>query len=124
MLGSPKTRLGGIYSYDLKNERADVVYSSDPCEYAKSPRREAPNDFVLRVTVSPYRTLLVNDLKLDKNKFKRIPNVHPENWVDYLDSAEGITIRATLDDGREQVMQIIYEYTAPDRALHCGPSNP
>lgn len=56
-----------------------------------------------KITISPRRKLLVNNLRLDKSKYTRVQNDHPENWVHYLNGEEGITVDAMLDDGCEEV---------------------
>ncbi|MGI8917286.1 MAG: hypothetical protein ACR2H6_01705, partial [Pyrinomonadaceae bacterium] len=78
------------------------------------------DDVVLKITVSPRKTLLVQNLDLDKKKYTRIQNDHPENWVHYLNSVDGITVDAILNNGCEEVLGIIYQATPSERELRCG----
>lgn len=123
LLGPPKSSLGEIYIYRTTDDRVDVSYSDDPCKTGGAKPRGTPADVVLKITISPQRSLPVQNLRLDKGKYTRVQNDHPENWVHYLNSEEGITVDAMLDDGCEEVIRIIYQATPKDRALRCG-TNP
>lgn len=74
----------------------------------------------LKIVVSPKKVLLVQDLHLNKDKYKRIQDDHPENSVHYLNSLDGITVDAILNNGCEQVVGISYHATARNRELRCG----
>jgi len=81
--------------------------------------RGTANDVVLRISISPQRVLLVHNLRLDKSKYKRIQRDHPENLVLYLNSEDGITVEAMLNDGCEEVISIVYQAITKDRELRC-----
>lgn len=98
LLGPPKSSIGNIYIYRTTNDRVDISYADDPCEPLRANARGAVTDVVLRVTVSPQRTQLIRDLRLDKSRFTRVQNDHPANWVQYLNSKEGITVDAMMND--------------------------
>lgn len=119
LLGAPTTSLGDIYIYRMTDNRVDVSYSADPCKRGSTDPRGTAAEIVLKMTVSPQRTLLIHNLRLDKGKYTRIQNDHPENWVNYLNSEEGITVDAMLNDGCEEVISIIYQATTKDRELRC-----
>ena len=120
MLGPPRSSLGEIYTYDTPGNKVNVSYSSDPCKANGASSQGTTADVVLKISISPKKTILVKNLSLDKNKYKRIQNDHPENWVHYLNSADGITVDAILNNGSEEVIGIIYQASAKDRELRCG----
>lgn len=119
LLGHPRSSLGDIHIYRTTDDRVDVSYSDDPCKRGGAKPLGTPADMVLKMTISPQRTLLVSNLRLDKGKYIRIQKDHPENWVQYLNSEEGITVDAMVNDGCEEVLSIIYQATTRDRELHC-----
>lgn len=121
LLGPPSGSLGDIYRYDTHENRVDISYSSDPCKVGGTTSRATAADVVSKITVSPKSTLLVRTLGLDKN-YTRIQNDHPESWVHYLNSGDGITVDAILNNGCEEVLSIIYQPTPRDRELRCGPN--
>lgn len=120
LLGPSKSLLGEIYLYDTSENRVNVAYTSDPCGVNGANSTGAATDVALKIAVSPKKVLLVRDLHLNKDKYKRIQDDHPENWVHYLNTLDGITVDAILNDGCEQVVGIIYHATARDRELRCG----
>lgn len=121
LLGPPSSSLGEIYRYDTPENSVDVSYSSDPCKVSDGANLQGTAaDVVLKIIISPHKTLLVQKLRLDKNKYIRIQNDHPENWVHYLNSVDGITVDAILDNGCEQVISIVYQATARDREFRCS----
>jgi hypothetical protein len=120
LLGPPKSSLGEIYLYDVSENRVSVSYTSDPCNVIGPNPTGAPTDVALKIAVSPKKVLLVRDLDLNKDKYKRIQDDHPENSVHYLNSLDGITVDVILNNGCEQVVGIIYYATARDREVRCG----
>jgi len=120
LLGPPKSSLGEIYQYDTSENRVSVSYTSDPCSVNGANPTGAATDVALKIAVSPKNALLIQDIHLNKDKYKRIQDDHPENWVHYLNSFDGITVDAILNNGCEQVVSIIYHGTARDRELRCG----
>lgn len=121
LLGPPIFSFGDTYSYSATEDRVDVLYSDDPCKPNRSSQG-MPAGYVVKITVTPKRTVLISNLRLDKNKYIRVRNDHPENWVHYLSSEVGITIDAMVNDGCEEVKSIIYQATTKDRELRC-PAN-
>jgi hypothetical protein len=120
LLGPPKSSLGEIYLYDTSENRVGVSYTSDPCSVNGANPTGAATDVALKIVVSPKKVLLVQDLHLNKDKYKRIQDDHPENSVHYLNSLDGITVDAILNNGCEQVVGISYHATARNRELRCG----
>lgn len=123
LLGPPRSSLGEIYIYGSPANRIDVSYSADPCKSGGAKSQGSATDVVTRITVTPQKLLLVQNLGLNKAKYVRVQNDHPENWVHYLNSEEGITIEAVLNNGCEQVISIVYQATVTDREARCGPKN-
>ncbi|HEU4712258.1 MAG TPA: hypothetical protein VFS76_11865 [Pyrinomonadaceae bacterium] len=119
LLGPPKSSLGETYVYDTTENIVSVSYTSDPCGVIAANPTGAATDVALKIMVSPKKLLLVRDLNLDRDKYKRIQDHHPENSVHYLNSLDGITVDAFLNDGHEEVLGIIYYATAKDRELRC-----
>lgn len=102
LLGPPRSSVGEIYRYDTPENRVDVSYTSDPCSINGANPTGAATDVALKITVSPKQVLLAKNLDLNKDKYKRIQDDHPENWVHYLNSVDGITVDVMLNDGCEQ----------------------
>lgn len=119
LLGASRSSLGEIYSYITPENKVDISYSADPCAVGGAHRLGSGVDVVMKIVVSPQKTILVKSLGLDKNRYSRIQNDHPENWVHYLNSAEGITVDAVLNDGCEEVLSFIYLPTSRDLELRC-----
>ena len=120
LLGSPKSSLADMYTYETAENRVLVYYAYDPCKASGVAAKGAVDDIVLKISVTPRKTLLVKDLLLDKKKYIRIQLNHPENWVEYRNSADAVTVEAVLDNGCEQVLSVIYQPTSRDRASRCG----
>lgn len=121
LLGPPRTSIGEIFTYETPENKVDVSYSSNPCKVEEKNPSVSNADRVFKVSVSSRRVLLVRGLQFDRKKFKRIKNDHPENWVHYLNSKDGITIDAILNNGSEEVLSVIYRGTPEQRELLCGP---
>jgi hypothetical protein len=119
LLGPPKSSLGEIYLYDTSENRVNIYYTSDPCSVNGADPTGAATDVALKIAVSPKKVLLVQYLNLNKDKYKRIQDDHPENSVHYLNSLDGITVDVILNNGCEQVVGISYHATAKDRELRC-----
>jgi hypothetical protein len=112
--GTPTTSFGSTYRYNSSDDRVDILYSVDPCKPDAEARADSA-DYVVKITVMPKSTLLISNLRLDKSRYLRVPNDHPENWIQYLNSEVGITIDAMVNDGCEQVRRIIYQAPPKER---------
>jgi hypothetical protein len=122
LLGPATSSHGDVYVYGTAENRVDISYTADPCKPGNTNPRGTSADIVLKVTVSPRKILLIQNLGLDKAKYKRIQDIHPENWVHYINSAEGITVDAVVNNDCEEVISIVYQPTPRDRELRCGRS--
>ena len=120
LLGPPKSSIGEIYQYDTSENRVSVSYTSDPCSVNGANSTGTVTDVVLKISVSPKKVQLVQDLQLSNDKYKRIQDYHPENSLHYLNSLDGITVDVILNNECEQVVAIIYYATTRDRELRCG----
>ena len=120
LLGPSKSSLSEIYVYDTSEHRVSVSYASDLCSVNGANPIGAASDIALKIAVSPKKVLLVRDLHLNRDKYKRIQDDHPENSVHYLNSFDGITVDAIVNNGCEQVVGILYHASARDREFRCG----
>ena len=120
LLGRPRSSLGDIYKYIMPENMVAVTYSTDPCNLGGAKPLGSAADVVLKIAISPRRNLLVKSLGLNKDRYIRIKNDHPENWVHYLNAAEGITVDAILNNAVEEVLSIVYQPTSRDRMFRCG----
>lgn len=120
LLGRPRSSIGETYIYETAENRVDVTYSGDACNAEDSNPKGTPADVVLKVAVSPRHTLLVQNLNLDKAKYRRIQDTHPNNWVHYVNSSEGIIVDALMTNDCEEVISIVFQATPRDRQLRCG----
>jgi len=118
-LGKPDWSHGFTYIYKTAKERVDVLYSAGCCELSGVERWNVPADTVIRIEVAPTKKVFVTDLHLDQ-KYVRINEAHPENWVMYWDTERGIMVHAAVNKGREEVMTITYQPTAKDKSLSCS----
>src|SRR5690242_19051594 len=117
-LGEPDLSLGFTSIYKTRKETVNVLFSAGCCELSKVERWNVPAGTVIRMVVTPRRTVLVRNLHLDR-EYVRIKEAHPENWIMYWNTERGIMVHAVLNNGREEVMSITYEPTAKDKSLYC-----
>ena len=120
ILGPSKQRsLNGEYAYQTKEEQIDILYSEGPCSPSVVGKWNVPLETVLRITIHPQKTVLIRDLELDKNKYRRGPDPNIPNWFFWVNREEGIIIQSQLKDGCEQVMSIEYSRSDEDQGLLC-----
>src|ERR1043165_2054199 len=81
LLGKAKTSHGFTYVYETENETVDVLYSAGPCKLSAVERWNVAPDVVLRMDVRPRKKMLIEELRLDKTRYPRLPEAHPENWT-------------------------------------------
>lgn len=123
ILGAPKESRGVSSTYDTTEGRVLVFYSADRCREGGSNDWNVPRDTVLSITFHPTAKLLVNDLRLDKAKYERVPDYHVQSVVYYFNKEEGIRISArVLEREGEDVNSITYEPAAKDSYLKCSTS--
>jgi len=119
LLGSPSNSLRNTYIYEAKFDKVHVLYSGSACEDTEVGSWNVPKDTVLKVSVYPQEIVLIKDLKLADCRFERVHDVHPEDWVHYIDRNNGITVNALSKGGREEVMSVVYEPSSNQKTLRC-----
>jgi hypothetical protein len=102
-------------TYDLKDERVNVVYSEGACDNNKV-EWNVPPDTVIGITIYPQKKLLISDLRTDLNKFEKLINPHNPDSVSYNNKKEGIAL-GTKSNG--EVVVIEYFSAARDSHLRC-----
>jgi hypothetical protein len=123
MLGAPKESRGVSSTYDTTEGRVLVFYSADRCKEGGANDWNVPRDTVLSITFHPTAKLLVDDLRLDKAKYERVPDFHVQSVVYYFNKEEGIRISArVLEKEGEDMSSITYEPAAKDSYLKCSTS--
>jgi hypothetical protein len=100
--------------YELENEVVLITYSVGTC--SEGGNWNVPRDVVTRISVTPKRTFLLNQLQLNFNDFQRVPDQSLPGTVYYTDAQQGIQIQ-TQDN---LVMAIDYLPTAKEENLHCA----
>src|SRR6266496_2215459 len=124
LLGAPRESRGVASTYETNAERVLVFYSAGQCKEGTSNVWNVPRDTVLSLTVHPNAKLLVDDLRLDKTKYERVPDYHVQSVVYYFNKEEGVRISArALEREGENVDSITYEPAAKDSYLRCSNSS-
>lgn len=85
-LGNRKLRTASPLSiiYETGDETVDVLYSAGPCKLSNVERWNVAADVVIRIDVRPRAKMLIEALHLDKVRYPRLPEAHPENWARYI----------------------------------------
>jgi hypothetical protein len=111
---------GSTYIYENDKERVDVSYSLGSCDIGGEAWNVA-KDVVIRIEVTPRKSILLKDLRLDPNKYIRIPWSHPNNWVEYRNADEGIVVR-TIAWHRKVEELYLTEYIprSGDKEFRCN----
>jgi hypothetical protein len=124
LLGKSKMSHGFTYVYENENELVDVLYSAGSCELSGVERWNIPKDVVIWMEVHPRKGVRIRDLHLDPNKYHRFQLGHPENWVEYWNKEEGVTVHTIIWNKSEEVYFFEYRPTAKDGDLRCKPEKP
>jgi len=120
LLGKAKTSHGLVYVYETENERVDVLYSAGPCKLSAVERWNVAPDIILRMDVRPRAKMLIQDLHLDKARYPRFQESHPENWAIYMNDEDGVMVETISYENDEQVGTITYWPRAKDKPLRCS----
>lgn len=107
-------------TYDLKNERVNVVYSDGSCDNSKVEWNVPPST-VIGITIYPQTKLMISDFRTDLNKFEKFINSHNPDSVSYNNKEEGMGI-GTKSNG--EVVVIEYFPAAKDSHLRCPKFSP
>ena len=113
LIGSPMQPKG--ITYDLKNERVNVVYSDGKCAKGWPYGWNVPPGTVIGITIYPQTRPKLADLPIDLSKFKRY--VDPQSFVHYTDDEEGLSV--AIDPSEQQVRTIEYFPVTSDAHLRC-----
>jgi hypothetical protein len=77
-------------------------------------------DTVIRIDVRPRGKILIQALHLDKARYARLPEAHPENWARYTNNEDGIMVETIMYGNDEEVYTITYWPRADDKGLRCS----
>jgi hypothetical protein len=119
LFGAPKMSHDSTKIYETKDERVDVLYSAGLCKLSGVERWNVPEDVVIKIEVTPRKNILIQDLHLDPNKYIRFQLSHPENWVQYRNKENGITVHTIISGKAEELYIITREPAAKDKSLQC-----
>lgn len=117
LIGSPVVPNG--ITYDLKNERVTLGYSSGSCEKGQSEWDVPPNT-VTSIRVYPQTKVMLSELHLDLSKFKKFINPHNPDFVSYNNAEEGVGMITRLNG---EVVVMHYLPSAKDSYLRCPNSS-
>ncbi len=118
LIGPPMTENG--LTYDLKNERVNVIYSDGACAKGQPSEWNVPAGTVVGIIIYPQTKLLLYDLNISLNGFKKHVNPHNQDSIYYNNEEDGISI-GTTPNGEVTVIQ--YLPAAKDSYLRC-PNSP
>ena len=121
VLGKPQKSRYSTHIYDTAHDRIDILYSEGPCEASEEERWNVSKDVIIRIDVRPKHTVPVKTLGLDRNRYVKTRESHPNNWFTYWNKDDGIRVE-TIKSGRvEEVNSITYGPKANDQSLRCPP---
>lgn len=119
ILGKPRKSRYSTYIYDTAHDRIDVLYSEGPCQVSEVERWKVAKDTIIRLDIRPKHTVPVKLLVLNRNKYIRTRESHPNNWFTYLNKEDGIRVETIQSGQVEEVNSITYGPKAKDQSLHC-----
>jgi hypothetical protein len=120
LLGKPKSSHGATFVYETTDETVDVLYSAGPCKVSAVERWNVAADVVIRIDVRPHAKVLIDALRLDKVRYPRLPEAHPENWARYMNTEDGVMVETIMYGKNEEVYTITYWPRADDKGLRCS----
>jgi hypothetical protein len=123
LLGNPASSRRSTFVYETYIERVKVVFSAGKCVLSGSERWNVASDVVITIEVRPKKPKLIQDLRLDPNRYPRFQESHPENWFLYRNKDDGVMIETVLFEGEEHIDSISYFPTTKDTGLRCPSTN-
>lgn len=105
----------GAPLYEAEKESVHIIYSAEPCEQGVAGAWNVPPDTVIRIEVTPKKTLYLKDLKIDESKYVKVEQPHVLGSVSYVAEEEGVLIKTWY----EEVIAIHYGPTSKDKHLAC-----
>src|SRR5258708_4495161 len=83
LLGVPTLSYGSVYRYETKNDLADILFSAGACELSGVEKWNVPSNVIISMQVAPKGNISFDSLHLDRKKYFRFREAHPDNWVQY-----------------------------------------
>lgn len=121
LLGPPTSGTGYILSYDTKDDHITMWFGgakpnkSDPCKW------KVGENTVFGYVVAPKHKLLVSEVNIDLNKFKKEKDPESDRAFYYYDDVNGTTISTRIRDGEEVLESIHRDPKLIERQKHCPP---
>jgi hypothetical protein len=119
LLGVPTNSAGRTFIYEYKADKVHVIYSEGTCDLSENGRWNVPSGTVLRLKVFPQHLVTMGELKFKRSRFLRAREVHPQDWIHYINQRDGVTVDVQTRGKTEEVMSVVYEPSAAQRALRC-----
>ena len=105
-LGQPKSSSVAPYIYENRTERVDVLYSAERCG-SGTGRWDVPPNTVIAVDVYPHKTLLLEDLVFDREKYIQQKWSHPQGWITYRNEKDGIWVETIKLNRKTEEIRVI-----------------
>jgi hypothetical protein len=121
VLGKPQKSRYSTSIYETAHDRIDILYSEGPCEASEVERWNVSKDVIIRIDVRPKQTVPVEALVLDRNRYVKTRESHPDNWFTYWNKDDGIRVETIKTGQVEDVNSITYGPKAKDQSLSCPP---
>lgn len=108
ILGSYKITEEGYYGYSTDEAFVLMNFSTAPCKSNQYGRGKfsVSADTVLFYDVVFRKVLKIDDLEFKREKYHRDASSDLLNFVDYINSDDGVTINVTVQQGNEFVRSI------------------
>lgn len=119
LLGKPVSSRGSIVVYKTDEEEVAIAFSAGKCVPGSSERWNVPVDVVITIELRPNKRVLIQDLHLDPNKYRRIQQSHPENWFVYRNAEDGFMVETLVYENKEEVVVLTYFPDVKAKALRC-----
>lgn len=120
LLGKAKTSHGFSFVYETRDETIDVLYSAGPCKLSAVERWNVAADIVIRMDIRPRGKIQIQALHLDKARYPRLPEAHPENWARYMNDEDGVMVETIMYGKDEEVYMITYWPRSESKGLRCS----
>ncbi len=120
LLGKSRASHGFTYVYEMEKETVDVLYSAGPCKVSGVERWNVAADIVVRMDVRPRVKIPIQALHLDKTRYPRLEEAHPENWARYMNDEDGVMVETISNGKDEEVYTITYWPRSADKVFRCG----
>ena len=119
LLGKPVSSRGSIVVYKTDEEEVAVVFSAGKCILSSSEKWNVPADVLITIELRPHKSVLIQDLHLDPNKYQRVQKSHPEDWFIYRNAEDGFMVETLVYENKEQIVVLTYFPSVKAKALRC-----